>query len=149
MQGVAAGAIHWYKERKVQRMNERMDTSSIPGNGQQIAARSESTSDRPAPTRADRQELVRAYQTQQMQRPNPLAANLGIITGDLINTANHIRELMEKNMVPGTASVEHCRRFDRQAELYLKFVRQVDRLAQITCRLADTDEEEKESQRDA
>lgn len=96
-------------------------------------------------SRADRERLVAAYQTRALQRADPLTANLEVISGDLMQMLHRIRESMDKSFATTADSAEDCRKFHQQAETYLKFVRQVDRLAQITRQVeaANTDEQSK------
>jgi hypothetical protein len=82
------------------------------------------------PTPEQRLDRVHELQSQALQHPDPLLASLGIITGDLMQFAFRIRECMTDNLGSGNMSMER-EQFLRQADTYLKFVRQVDRLAHI------------------
>ena len=84
-----------------------------------------------APTWSERMALVRAYQQQALARPNPLAANLGIVAADVMSFAHALAHQAQTQLAQGTISEETRRRFVAQMELYLKVVRQSDRLAQI------------------
>jgi hypothetical protein len=84
-----------------------------------------------APTLSERMTLVRAYQQQAMARPDPLAANLGTIAGDLMSFAHALGPLVQSQLAQGAVSEETRRQFVANMELYLKVVRQTDRLAQI------------------
>jgi hypothetical protein len=94
-----------------------------------------------SPTLSERMALVRAYQQQAMTRPDPLAANLGTIAGDLMRIAHALTPLVQPQMLQGTDSEATRRRVVANLELYLKVVRQSDRLAQIERQLgaASTD----------
>jgi hypothetical protein len=94
-----------------------------------------------SPTLSERMALVRAYQQQAMARPDPLAANLGTIAGDLMSFAHALTSLVQPQLLQGAVSEETRRRFVANLELYLKVVRQSDRLAQIERQLgaASTD----------
>jgi hypothetical protein len=85
----------------------------------------------PTPTPAQRLDLVRAFQMQAMQRQDPLAANLGVISADLMGIAHGLAATVQAALASGPASAEGRQRFVQDAELYLKFVRQIDRLALI------------------
>jgi hypothetical protein len=82
------------------------------------------------PTPQQRLERVHEFQCQALQNPDPLMASLEIMTGDLIQFAFRIRERMTDNLSAGDNAVEQ-EQFLRQADTYLKFVRQVDRLAHL------------------
>ncbi len=82
-----------------------------------------------APTREQRQALVRAYQAEALRRPGALAANLGVLTADLMGLAHGLGELVREGLERGPGA--GGQRLYRDAELYLKFVRQIDRLAQM------------------
>ena len=84
-----------------------------------------------SPTLSERMALVRAYQQQAMARPDPLAANLGTIAGDLMSFAHALSSLVQPQLAQGAVSEETRRRFVANMELYLKVVRQSDRLVQI------------------
>src|SRR5687768_3005403 len=88
------------------------------------------------PTREERLGMIREFQSRALRRPDALSANLGLISGDLMLFALRIREAMEENLSGLPATPEGLRQFERQAETYLKFVRQIDRLAQIERQLA-------------
>lgn len=84
------------------------------------------------PTCAERLERVHELQSQALRHPDPLLASLEIMSGDLMLFAFRLRELMAENLISGEVSAEREHHFLRQADTYLKFVRQVDRLAQIS-----------------
>jgi hypothetical protein len=84
-----------------------------------------------APTREQRRALVRALQARAAGRPDPLAANLGVITADLIGIAHDLAAAVQADLAQGPGPAEGRQRLARDAELYLKFVRQIDRLAQL------------------
>ena len=83
------------------------------------------------PTLSERLALVHAYQQQALARPDPLAANLGTIAGDLLNYAHRLACQAQAQLAQGAVSEETDRRFVSHLELFLKVVRQSDRLAQI------------------
>ena len=82
-----------------------------------------------APTRDQRLGLVRAFQAQAMLRRDPLAANLVRLTG-------RPEFRLQAALGQGPTSPEAHKRFVHDAEMYLKFVRQIDRLAQIERQLS-------------
>ena len=84
------------------------------------------------PTRVERLERVHALQCQALRHTDPLLASLEIMSGDLMLFAFRLREWMDENLAKGELSAEREQHFLRQADTYLKFVRQVDRLAQIS-----------------
>lgn len=79
--------------------------------------------------RDPRRELIQKFQSDAMQRQDALSANLGMINGDLMLMAYRLRQSIEKTMAKTDAATD--RQFAQQAETYLKYVRQIDRLAQI------------------
>ncbi|HZY86922.1 MAG TPA: hypothetical protein VFE78_18960 [Gemmataceae bacterium] len=82
-----------------------------------------------APTIEQRLALVRAYQAEALRRRDPLAASLGVLTADLLALAGGLAEVVREGLARGPAAGRHQLRQD--AELYLKFARQIDRLAQM------------------
>jgi hypothetical protein len=82
-----------------------------------------------APTREQRLALVRGYQAEALRRQDPLAANLGVLSGDLVGLAHGFAELVKEGLAQGPAADRQ--RLYRDAELHLKYVRQIDRLAQM------------------
>jgi hypothetical protein len=112
-------------------MDKLQDTTLNPTAPTEIAgSRSSPVVKSGPPTPQQRLDRVHELQSQALQHPDPLLASLGIITGDLMEFAFRIRESMTKDLSGGDNSVEK-ERFLRQADTYLKFVRQVDRLAHI------------------
>lgn len=91
-----------------------------------------------APTLHERMELARAYQKQARARPASLAANLGTIAGDLMSIAHALALQVQTQLVQPAASEETRRRSFASMELYLKVVRQSDRLVQIERQLGST-----------
>ncbi len=83
------------------------------------------------PTWSQRLALVRAYQLQAMARPDPLAANLGTITADLMSFAHALAFQVQTQLAQGTVAEEARRQFAAHMELYLKMLRQSDRLVQL------------------
>jgi len=84
------------------------------------------------PTSAERQALVYAYQHQALSRPDRLAANLGLLLGDLLSLAHGLGAQLQARM-RGTA--ETPQRLDprsaREVEFLLKLDRQIDRFSQL------------------
>jgi hypothetical protein len=83
------------------------------------------------PSREQRLALVRALQAQALRQEDPLAANLGVLSADLMGFAHTLAPAVQAGLTAAAASAEGRRRFGQDAELYLKFVRQIDRLAQF------------------
>jgi hypothetical protein len=82
------------------------------------------------PTPEQRLDRVHELQSQALQHSDPLLASLGIITGDLMQFAFRVQEWMTEKLGTGDSLADR-EQFLRQADTYLKFVRQVDRLAHI------------------
>lgn len=81
----------------------------------------------------DRLALIRAFQAEAMRRAHPLAANLAVINGDLMQLVYRLRQTLDESR---TGSPTDFPQFAQQAELWLRLVRQVDRLAQLDRQLA-------------
>jgi len=95
-------------------------------------------------SREQRQALVWAHQARSLQQQNPLVANLGVISGDLMSFAHGLAPALQSGIERGLTSAESHRGFTHLAEFYLKVVRQIDRLAQIERQLsAPAGEQEK------
>ena len=82
----------------------------------------------PAPP-LSRSELIQQYREQSLQRTHPLAANLAVITSDLMVFAQGNAELASPPSPE--ASPEVLQRFERQANLQLRIVRQICQLTGI------------------
>jgi|SRR5579871_152795 len=91
-----------------------------------------------APIQDQRSALVRAYQQQALGRTDPLAANLGMIAADLMGFAHGLASLVQTQLGPGSVSEQARERLVADAELYLRFVRQFDRLVQLERQLGDS-----------
>jgi hypothetical protein len=79
--------------------------------------------------------LIKKFQAEALQRPDPLAANLAVINADLMLVVYALRPPLEKSATRSDPSPEQQQQLARQATTYLAFVRQIDRLAQIDQRL--------------
>jgi hypothetical protein len=90
---------------------------------------------RSGPTEEERLELIHSFQTQALAQPDPLTANLQLLSGDLMLFAHRSRQMLEAGLVGAGSGMAQQEQFARQAELHLRFVRQIDRLAQITRQL--------------
>jgi hypothetical protein len=73
-----------------------------------------------------------------MRRQDPLAANLGVITADLMGFAHALAAAVQGALAREPASAEARRRLGQDAEVYLKLVRQADRLVQLDRQLSPT-----------
>ena len=100
--------------------------------------------DNTSPTREQRLALVRAFQLKALRQAelDPLAANLQVISGDLMCLAHRLGEAVQANLAAALTSPESYDKFSREAELYLKFTRQLDRLAQIERQLGGMNKKE-------
>ena len=87
--------------------------------------------DRPTgPTREDRTRLAEAYQARALRRPDLLAANLGVLAGDLLLLAHAVGDRARASAA-GAAAPGGGPRLAPTAELFLRLVRQIDRLAHL------------------
>ena len=100
------------------------------------------------PTREQRLALVRSFQARALRQAesDPLAANLQVISGDLMAFAHRLGEAVQANLAAALTSPDGYDRFARDAELYLKFARQLDRFAQIERQLGGVSKKEAEGQ---
>lgn len=82
-----------------------------------------------------RRTVIAAYRSAGMMLDNPLAANLAVINCDLMevvaNTVTPVTQLLQRAREDG-ASLSDC---ERWANLHLRFVKQIDRLAAISQKL--------------
>jgi hypothetical protein len=92
-----------------------------------------------APAPEGRLELIRAYQARAAGGPDPLAANLGVIAGDLMLLAYRQRQIAEANLAGPQDPALQAARFARDADRYLRFVAQLHRLTQLNRQLAGGD----------
>jgi hypothetical protein len=87
------------------------------------------------PTREERLGLIRSYQADALGRTDPHVANLELIDGDVMLLALRMRESMEKQLLEGPGAGEG-RRFEHQAETWLRCIRQIERNARIIWQLS-------------
>jgi hypothetical protein len=89
----------------------------------------------PAPppelTSQQRQALVQALQTQALLRADPLAANLGVLTGDLMALAHDMASSLRNGLVPPSESGQSPPSSLGSTDPFLKVLRQLDRLLHI------------------
>jgi hypothetical protein len=90
----------------------------------------------------ERLALIRAYQNQALQRADPLAANLAVLTADLFQYAYRLKQSMEESL---TGSPADYADWAPGIEWYLRCVRQIDRLAQLERQLAQPGKPSKHS----
>ena len=76
----------------------------------------------------DRSELIEKFREQALQKPCVFAANLAVINSDLMVFAQGNAESVSP---PSAGSPEALQRFERQANLQLRIVRQIDRLVRM------------------
>jgi hypothetical protein len=82
-------------------------------------------------THAQRQALARSFQAQAARRRDPLAANIGVITGDLMAIAHGVAAAVEVRLADGPGAAEAGRPLAQSIELYLRIVRQLDHNAKL------------------
>jgi hypothetical protein len=108
-----------------------MSDSSIPP---PAMAPAEPLQDGPGTAARDtRLALIHAYQDQALKHPNPLAANLGVINGDLMELVYRLRQALDSSASRSPADFPQLA---QQVDVLLRTVRQVDRLAQLERQLA-------------
>jgi hypothetical protein len=79
-----------------------------------------------APTAAERAGLVAALQRAAAARPDPVAANLGVVLGDVLRVAHLMADRPLAALADGPPGPVR-----READTYLKVVREVDRIARL------------------
>jgi hypothetical protein len=90
----------------------------------------------PEVTSQQRQALVLALQNHALQRPDPLAANLGVLTGDLMGIAHSMANALSAAAGPESALGQAGAFALGRIETYLKVVRHIDRLLQVERQLS-------------
>ena len=83
------------------------------------------------PSREERLAKICDYQAKALEHADPHTATLGILDGDVMLLALRIREVMETDLLEGSAMPESSRRLAQQAEMFFKCVRQIERNARI------------------
>lgn len=83
----------------------------------------------PVPTAEDRLRLVQALAARAFRLPDPMEANLEALTADLMLCAQGLAGRVQADLA-ALAGGGCPDQLGRTPELYLKFVRQIDRLAQ-------------------
>lgn len=111
-------------------MNERT-TNGTPPATEEKRGTGKQASDQRLPTSQDRWELIQRLQTRAIQRTDPLAANLEVLSGDLMGFAYRLRETMDERLEQAHPSPKEYERFYRDAEMYSKLVREIVRLAHL------------------
>jgi hypothetical protein len=94
-----------------------------------------------SPTAADRLTLIGNLQSRALSQPDPLTGNLDIMSGDVMLFASRIREAMEADLLEGKVAPQSFHKFTHKAELFLKFARQAERLAQVRRQLSSSERE--------
>ena len=85
----------------------------------------------PGPTQAQRTELVRRLQAEACRRADPLAANLGLMTADLIGMSHGLLAHVQAALAADGAGAVADPQFAKTAELSLRVLRQIDRFAHL------------------
>jgi hypothetical protein len=85
----------------------------------------------PVLSREDRAHLVHAYQAQAARRPDLLAANLGVLNAETMLMAHVLGDRARACLAAGSGTPADAMESARAADMYLKFVRQIERVAQL------------------
>jgi hypothetical protein len=88
-----------------------------------------------------RMALVRKFQAKAAARSDPLAANHGIITGDLMMFAHTLGAAMQEWLTEAKSATAALDQNARAADMYLKFIRQLDRMTRIDSEIATPTED--------
>jgi hypothetical protein len=85
------------------------------------------------PSLDDRIRLVRLLQAQACRKAetDPIKANLGVINGDILETAHTLHELIAAALAAGGPDALADRKVCRSIDMWMKMIRQSDRLSQI------------------
>ena len=83
----------------------------------------------------NRSELIEKFREQALQKPILFAANLAVINCDLMVFAQGNAESVSPP--PQEGAPEASKRFEHQANLHLRLVREINRLAQMDQQLAN------------
>lgn len=84
-----------------------------------------------------RRQRVDDYQLEALDMKDPLAANLGSMSGSLMRTSLWIEEAISDAMTVQIPTVDGLQRLLPAIEAQLKLTRQVDRLAQLSMKIAE------------
>jgi hypothetical protein len=90
------------------------------------------TPNRQEPSTEGREVLVQSLRNHAITRRDPLAANLEMISADLMLVAHRQKEILEANLAAQRDPARQQEQFASDAERYLKFVRQIERLTRCT-----------------
>jgi hypothetical protein len=104
--------------------NDRQETPTPEKSSATPAAKS-------GPSQEEREGLICALRRQALQRFDPLVANLGMVSADLIAFAAQISRSVAQESPEGAITSSGFRAFEKKADLLLKVTRQIDRLASI------------------
>lgn len=84
-----------------------------------------------------RRKRVDDYQREALGMKDPLAANLGSMSGSLMRTSLWFEEAISDAMTMQIPTVDGLQRILPAIETQLKLTRQVDRLAQLSMKIAE------------
>jgi len=109
--------------------------SDTPTPAPERAASSEESA---AAARLKRSKMIEKFREQALRKANAFAANLAVINSDLMVFAQGNEESVSPP--PPEGSPEESKRFEHQANLHLRIVREINRLAQMDEQLANRGE---------
>jgi hypothetical protein len=89
-----------------------------------------------------RMKMVRKFQAKAVARSDPLAANLGVILSDLMLIAHIEAVNMQETIAEATTAGKPVPQDERKTDTYLKFARQIERMARVDRELAPPTVEE-------
>ena len=75
--------------------------------------------------------MIRALQSQALQRADPLSANLEMLLADLVAFATQVKQALAKESPAVPVHSSAYRAFERKAVLFLKLTRQIDRFSNL------------------
>jgi len=85
----------------------------------------------PALSPEDRAHLARAYQARAARRPDLLAANLGVLNAEMMLMAHVLGDRARAGLAATSDTPADAMESARAADMYLKFIRQIERVAQL------------------
>ena len=80
----------------------------------------------------ERLELIKKYRRESVKKSDPLVANLSVIAADLMTFSAKMADSIEKKLEQSDGEPVVYQEFERRAEMFLKFARQIDRISRIT-----------------
>ena len=118
-------------------MEERVEQHVAAGGAQGESQPAASTAAPPAGDGADpRLQRIMDYLREALARDSALEANLGAVNSDLLMMGYRLKQAIDEAMAATPAALEQFQRLMPAIDSYLRLTKQIDRLAQLSLRLA-------------